>query len=60
MMDNLKLIEATAHNVSARYYVHKDDAVSKAHAKEILEEHGAEGILVDEIQIRVVEQSFLT
>jgi hypothetical protein len=45
---------------TARYYIHKDDTPSAALAKEILEEHGAEGILLSEIQIRIVEQTLLT
>jgi hypothetical protein len=60
MQTDYKLVEATVNGQTARYYIHKDDTPCPAHAKEILEEHGAEGILLSEIQIRIVEQTLLT
>jgi hypothetical protein len=60
MQTDYKLVEATVNGQTARYYIHKDDTPSAALAKEILEEQGAEGILLSEIQIRIVEQTLLT
>lgn len=59
-MKDYKLIEASVNGISASYYIHKDDRPCPAVAKEILEEHGAEGILLSEINIRVVDQTLLT
>ena len=60
MKDDYKLVEATVNGQTARYYIHKNDTPCPAHAKEILEEHGAEGILISEINMRIIDQTLLT
>ena len=60
MKDDYKLVEATVNCQTARYYIHKGDTPCPAHAKEILEEHGAEGILISEINMRIIDQTLLT
>ena len=59
-MKDYKLVEASVNGMTASYYIHKDDRPCPAVAKEILEEHGAEGILISEINIRIVDQTLLT
>ena len=60
MKQDYKLVEASVNGMTASYYIHKDARPCPAVAKEILEEQGAEGILISEINIRVVDQAFLT
>ena len=59
-MKDYKLIEASVNGQSARYYIHQDDTPFPAQAKEILEEYGVEGILIHEINLRVIDQKLLT